>query len=141
LAKSTQALLGIIFMTRLRYSIFSGLLAILCQSAAVSADSATNAAFEAADNDGDGKVTYEEFRNRALMVFPHLDTNDDGRISASEHHAVHDGNGKPVSAGDVDADQYNIALRSFFDEVDVNDDGSLDVREWSGGGKATEAKQ
>jgi Ca2+-binding EF-hand superfamily protein len=127
-------------MMRLRQPLVVGIFAVLVQSAAFADDAASKAAFEAADHDGDGKVTYEEFRNRALMVFPHLDTNDDGRISASEHRAVHGGDGKSASGDDVSVEHYNVALRSYFDEVDVNKDGSLDVHEWSGGGKATKVK-
>jgi hypothetical protein len=40
----------------------------------------------------------------------------------------------------VTVDQYNVALRSYFDEVDTDKDGSLDLREWSGGDKAREDK-
>ena len=125
---------------RTRSLMLSVLLVVLVPSTALADDAATKAAFEAADYDGNGKVTYEEFRNRALMVFPHLDTNDDGRISASEHQAIRGGDGGTRQGDDVTVDQYNVALRSYFDEVDTDKDGALDLREWSGGDKAREEK-
>lgn len=93
---------------------------------------AADAAFTAADFDGDGKVSWEEFRNRVVKVFGHLDQNSDGRIAGDEHPPAVDKAGKEVQPGNVSAESFTAAVAEAFKASDKDGDGSLSAQEWSG---------
>jgi hypothetical protein len=93
---------------------------------------AVAAAFEAADFDGDGKVSSEEFRNRVVAVFGHLDHNEDGRIAGEEHPAAVGKDGKPVQPGNVSAESFAASVAEAFKVADKDGDGALSLQEWSG---------
>jgi Ca2+-binding EF-hand superfamily protein len=93
---------------------------------------AADAAFTAADFDGDGKVSWEEFRNRVVKVFGHLDHNEDGRIAGDEHPPAVDKAGKEVQPGNVTAESFTAAVAEAFKASDKNGDGALSAEEWSG---------
>jgi Ca2+-binding EF-hand superfamily protein len=93
---------------------------------------AADAAFTAADFDGDGKVSWEEFRNRVVMVFGHLDVNGDGRIAGDEHPPAVDKAGKDVQPGNVTAESFTAAVAEAFKASDKDGDGALSAQEWSG---------
>lgn len=93
---------------------------------------AADGAFEAADFDGNGKVSWEEFRNRVVKVFGHLDHNEDGRIAGDEHPPAVGKDGKPVQPGNVTAESFTAAVGEAFKAADKDGDGELSAQEWSG---------
>jgi hypothetical protein len=95
-------------------------------------ESAADDAFKAADFDGDGKVTWEEFRNRVVRVFGHFDANSDGRIAGQEHPPAVDDEGKPAQPGNVSAESFTGAVEEAFKASDKDGDGALSLAEWSG---------
>ncbi|MFN7552298.1 MAG: EF-hand domain-containing protein [Pseudomonadota bacterium] len=93
---------------------------------------AADAAFQAADFDGNGKVSWEEFRNRVVKVFGHLDHNEDGRIAGDEHPPAVGKDGKEVQPGNVTAESFTSAVGEAFKAADKDGDGELSAQEWSG---------
>lgn len=93
---------------------------------------AADAAFEAADHDSSGKVSWEEFRNRVVAVFGHLDENEDGRIAGDEHPEAVDSDGKTVQPGNVTAESFTSSVAEAFKASDKDGDGELSAEEWSG---------
>lgn len=91
-----------------------------------------DSAFSSADFDGDGKVSWEEFRNRLVRVFGHLDHNEDGRIAGDEHPPAVDAAGKAVQPGNVTAEAFAAAVAVTFKAADTDGDGALSPQEWSG---------
>lgn len=88
--------------------------------------------FEVADFDGDGKVTWEEFRNRVAKVFGHLDHNSDGRLTGDEHPPATGKDGKEARPGNVTAESFTAAAAEAFKAADKDGDGALSLSEWSG---------
>lgn len=110
-------------------------LAICASGAAMAQDAelkeAADAAFTAADFDQSGTVSWEEFRNRVIGVFGHLDKNEDGRIAGEEHpEAVMDD--KPVQPGNVTVESFTASIAEAFKTADKDGDGELSLTEWSG---------
>lgn len=93
---------------------------------------AADAAFKAADFDANGKVSWEEFRNRVVNVFGHMDANADGRIAGQEHPPAVDAQGKEVQPGNVSAESFTSAVADAFKQADKDGDGELSAEEWSG---------
>ncbi|HRD73883.1 MAG TPA: EF-hand domain-containing protein [Aquimonas sp.] len=93
---------------------------------------AADAAFKAADFDANGKVSWEEFRNRVVNVFGHIDTNADGRIAGQEHPAAVDAKGNTVQPGNVTVESFTSAVADAFKAADKDGDGELSAEEWSG---------
>ncbi len=93
---------------------------------------AADQAFTAADFDADGKVTWEEFRNRVVAVFGHLDHNEDGRIAGDEHPEAVDKDGKTVQPDNVSAESFTASVAEAFKAADKDGDGALSAQEWSG---------
>jgi Ca2+-binding EF-hand superfamily protein len=93
---------------------------------------AADAAFQGADFDGNGTVSWEEFRNRLVGVFGHLDHNEDGRIAGDEHPAAVGRDGQPVQPGNVTAEAFAAAMGEAFKAADTDGDGELSAQEWSG---------
>ncbi|KAJ4296455.1 hypothetical protein N0V90_006500 [Kalmusia sp. IMI 367209] len=80
------------------------------------------------DTDGNGRISYNEFRTFAketerelLALFKSIDFNNDGKISREELQTAfgHAGLAVPNSKLDV-----------FFSEVDANNDGTISFEEW-----------
>lgn len=97
---------------------------------AVAADVAADG-FRTADFDGDGKVTWEEFRNRVAKVFGHLDQNHDGRLTGDELPPAVDRDGKAAQPGTVSAESFIAAAEEAFKTADRNSDGALSTQEWA----------
>ncbi len=93
--------------------------------------SGSEADFSAADFDGNGAVSWEEFRNRVVAVFGHLDENEDGRIAGDEHPQASKGD-ESVQPGNVSAESFTAAVAESFKAADQNADGELSATEWSG---------
>ena len=118
-------------------SLFPALIiAVLCLGAvgAVAGDptpaAEPKAAFKAADFNGNGKVSWEEFRNRVVAAFGHLDRNGDGRIAGDAHPPAVDKNGNPVQPGAVTIEAFTASTRAAFQAADKNNDGQLSLAEW-----------
>lgn len=88
-------------------------------------------AFKAADFDGDSKVSWEEFRNRVVAAFGHLDRNSDGRIAAEEHPPAINKNGETVQPGVVSVEEFTASAQTAFKVADKNSDGKLSFAEWT----------
>lgn len=102
-------------------------------------DEATQRSFDSADVDGDGKVSWEEYRNRMLHVFHQMDHNGDGRLTPDETPPAKDKSGQPVKGGTVTVEAYTVSIETAFKKADANGDGALDPDEW-GGASGTSGK-
>lgn len=87
--------------------------------------------FERADVDGDGQLSWEEFRNFFVPQFHMLDRNGDGVIRGDEHPAARDAQGNPVKPPDVTTADFQRALRIAFERADKDGSGTLSPREWA----------
>lgn len=109
----------------------------LVQGAALAADEPVpdNAppTFASADVNGDGRVSWEEYRNRMLQVFHKMDRNHDGQLTARELPAVKDQAARPAKASAVTLDAFNASSEKLFKKTDTNGDGLLSPSEWAGG--------
>lgn len=93
---------------------------------------ASEAAFVAADHDHSGTVSWEEFRNRVVAVFGHLDANEDGRLIGDEHPPAKDAKGAAVQPGTVTAESFTASVAEAFKKADRDGDGELSKVEWMG---------
>lgn len=100
----------------------------------ISAGSATWAAGNAADYDGDGRISREEFRNQAARSAFAADKNNDGAIEdgelklSSDQRKALDTNGD----GKVSVEELQEGQVGGFGELDKNSDGFLDANEMKG---------
>lgn len=92
--------------------------------------------FELADTDGNGCVSWEELRNRAMVFFASLDIDEDGIVTVNEHLAAigadtmdEDGEAMPVKV--IDPGRFQAAMRESFNLADENEDACLDEKEWA----------
>ncbi|KAF2856024.1 calcium dependent mitochondrial carrier protein-like protein [Plenodomus tracheiphilus IPT5] len=92
------------------------------------ADHLLDEVMKAVDTDGDGKITYSEFRTfvqetekELLSLFRTIDKNRDGKISRDELRIALSRAGLAVP---------NRSLDNFFTEVDTNNDGTISFQEW-----------
>lgn len=101
------------------------------QSLAERSETVAPDAFAAADHDGDGKVTWEEFRNRVVAVFGHWDHNHDGRIAGDEHPPAIAPGGQSAQPGNVTMESFTASADAAFRAADKDGDGALSRAEWS----------
>lgn len=92
-------------------------------------DTASQIAFAYSDRNEDLIVTWEEYRNRGMRVFGHVDTNADGVLQIAELQAI-GGTDSAKHSHEIPIGTYNAALRRFFDAGDANKDGALSPAEW-----------
>ncbi|KAH9865437.1 hypothetical protein J1614_009020 [Plenodomus biglobosus] len=92
------------------------------------ADHLLDEVMKAVDTDGDGKITYSEFRNfvhetenELLSLFRSIDKDRDGKLSRDELRAALSRAGLAVPKS---------SLEHFFTEVDTNNDGAISFEEW-----------
>jgi Ca2+-binding EF-hand superfamily protein len=95
-------------------------------------DEAAQKSFDSADVDGDGKVSWEEYRNRMLHVFHQMDHNGDGRVTPDETPPAKDKSGQPVKGGTVTIEAFSAEIEKAFKKADADSDGALDPDEWVG---------
>ncbi len=95
-------------------------------------DEATQKSFDSADVDGDGKVSWEEYRNRMLHVFHQMDHNGDGRLTPDETPPAKDKSGQPVKGGTVTIEAFSVEIEKAFKKADGDGDGALTPDEWAG---------
>jgi hypothetical protein len=92
-------------------------------------DTAQQVAFAYADRNEDAVVSWEEYRNRAMRMFHHLDANDDDVLQIAEIREMA-GPEAPAAPFDINAGVFNAAMRKAFDQGDKNGDGALTPAEW-----------
>ena len=102
-------------------------------------DETAQKSFDSADVDGDGKVSWEEYRNRMLHVFHQMDHNSDGRLTPDETPPAKDKSGQPVKGGTVTVEAYTVSIETTFKKTDADGDGALSPAEW-GGASSTSGK-
>ncbi|MCC8998113.1 MAG: EF-hand domain-containing protein [Candidatus Contendobacter sp.] len=95
-------------------------------------DEAAQKSFDGNDVDGDGKVSWEEYRNRMLHVFHQMDHNGDGRLTPDEIPPAKDKSGQPVKGGTVTIEAFSVEIEKAFKKADGDGDGALTPDEWAG---------
>ena len=95
-------------------------------------DETAQKSFDSTDVDGDGKVSWEEYRNRMLHVFHDMDHNGDGRLTPDETPPAKDKSGQPVKGGTVTVEAYTASIETAFKKADTDGGGALDPDEWAG---------
>jgi hypothetical protein len=93
-------------------------------------DTASQIAFAYADRNTDVMVSWEEFRNRSMLLFGAVDTNDDGVLEIAEL-AELGGPAAPKAKSNIDLPTYNAAVRKAFGDADADHDGALTPAEWA----------
>ena len=93
-------------------------------------DTASQIAFAYADRNTDVMVSWEEFRNRSMLLFGNVDTNNDGLLEIAELAAL-GGPNAPKAPSNIDLPAYNAAVRKAFDDADADKDGALTPAEWA----------
>jgi hypothetical protein len=86
--------------------------------------------FENADQNGDGKVSYEEYRNRAVVLFFDYDHNGDNVLTADELPEYRNARGKIVATRSITLQNYIASVSHSFDLADIDKDGFLSPSEW-----------
>lgn len=81
--------------------------------------------FATMDRTGDGKVDWDEFRNRMASLFHDLDKDNDKVLRGAENFPVYDDEGKEMAAKDVSSDEFMSAAEQAFMMADADGDGFL----------------
>jgi hypothetical protein len=92
-------------------------------------DTASQVAFAYADRDEDLTISWEEYRNRSMRLFGHVDANNDSILQIAELQALA-GPSAPKPESDISSGTFNAAMRKLFDTGDSNKDGALTPAEW-----------
>ncbi|KAK8240189.1 calcium dependent mitochondrial carrier protein-like protein [Phyllosticta capitalensis] len=92
------------------------------------ADDLLKDVLKSVDTDGNGKISYDEFRifvkqteQELWQLFKSIDHNHDGKLDKDELHSAF------LRAGLIVP---NSKLNRFFSEVDANNDGAISFEEW-----------
>lgn len=93
--------------------------------AALAQDAAPTDSFASMDQNGDGSVNWDEFRNRMATLFHDLDKNNDKVLRGDENFPVYDAEGKQLEQQDVTSDEFMSAAEQAFVMADADGDGSL----------------
>lgn len=121
---------------RNRFGIVTALAVVLGLGAAsgvrAALDEVAQKSFDSADVDGDGKVSWEEYRNRMLHVFHQMDHNGDGRLTPDETPPAKDKSSQPVKGGTVTIEAYTSSIEKAFKQADGDGDSALSPDEWGG---------
>lgn len=86
--------------------------------------------FEHADQNGDGKISHEEYRNRAAVLFFDYDHNGDNILTANELPEYRNAKGKIVATRSITLQDYIASVSHSFDLGDIDKDGFLSPSEW-----------
>jgi hypothetical protein len=117
-------------MLRKRFLLMCMLVAAGLSCNAFAQDAKAPTPFEQADYDGDGKISHEEYRNRAAFLFHDYDHNEDGVLTADELPEYRNAKGVVVATGHLTIADYMASISHSFDMGDVNKDGFLQPAEW-----------
>lgn len=100
----------------------------------IAAGTSAWAAGNAADYDGDGRISREEFRNQAARSVFAADKNKNGVIDDSEAKLTSDQRKALDTNGDgkVSVEELQEGQMAGFGELDKNGDGFLDANEMKG---------
>ncbi len=96
--------------------------------------SASLAAGNSADYNGDGKISKEEFRNEAARVSFAADKNQNGFVDADEAQLTDKQRQDLDANGDdkVSVEEFQLGQMKGFDQLDKNNDGFVDAGEMRG---------
>ncbi len=89
---------------------------------------ATASVFDSSDRDADGKISYEEYRNRMAKMFHNLDKNLDGTLSKDELDEVmvaHQGHIDLDANGRISDREFAGITTLIFAWADTDNDGYL----------------
>jgi len=86
--------------------------------------------FDNADQNADGKVNLEEYRNRAVVLFFDYDQNGDNTLTPDELPEYRNAEGKVVPPDALTLQEYTVAISHSFGLGDTDKDGYLSVTEW-----------
>ena len=103
--------------------------------AAVAASALSWAAGNAADYDGDGRISKEEFRNQSAKAAFEIDKNHNGVIDDDELKLSAEQRKKLDTNGDgkVSVEELQEGQMAGFGELDKNGNGFLEANEMQGG--------
>jgi Ca2+-binding EF-hand superfamily protein len=113
-----------------RYTLMFASLAMTLSLSAHAQEAKPTTPFENADQNGDGKISQEEYRNRAAYLFHDYDRNDDGVLTPDELPEYRNAEGKIVPPQSVTIQDYIASVLHSFEMADVNKDGLLSPSEW-----------
>lgn len=117
-------------MSRLRIALLFMLMA-LSPVLPVSAQSGKDPSpFDNADQNADGKVSREEYRNRAVVLFFDYDHNGDNTLTPDELPEYRNAQGQVVPPESLTLQDYTAAINHSFTIGDSDEDGYLSITEW-----------
>ena len=112
------------------------LLAMLCATKATAADLPVNAGrddkiFDLLDDNNDGLISREEFKNNQMLVFYIMDRNKDLALTRAETTLPADSFARLAgSDGKIGPLEFLGVADAAFTQADANHDGSLDRQEF-----------
>lgn len=117
-------------MTRSRIAVFLLLSAIAFTQPVAAQVSKDPTPFDNADQNADGKVSREEYRNRAVVLFFDYDHNGDNTLTPDELPEYRNAQGQVVPPESLTLQDYTAAINHSFSMGDSDKDGYLSITEW-----------
>lgn len=117
-------------MTRSRIAVFLLLSAIAFTQSVAAQVSKDPTPFDNADQNADGKVSREEYRNRAVVLFFDYDHNGDNVLTPDELPEYRNAQGQVVPPDALTLQDYTVAVNHSFSLGDTDKDGYLSITEW-----------
>lgn len=117
-------------MTRSRIAVFLLLSAIAFTQPVAAQVSKDPTPFDNADQNADGKVSREEYRNRAVVLFFDYDHNGDNTLTPDELPEYRNAQGQVVPPESLTLQDYTAAINHSISMGDSDKDGYLSITEW-----------